>query len=307
MCSNLKNVTGLCSRKSCPLANSRYATVTEKDGVCYLQMKTVERAHSPKNLWEKVPLAANYETALAQISEQLEFWPGWLVHKCKQRYTKIFQYLMRMRKLELRRNAPRLLLPRNKKVERRDLVREDKAETAARIETAIKNELLERLKAGTYGDIYNFLPSTFGSLLDAEGQPHDEEEIDRLADADEIEEDTMQQVEQYIEDEDDFSADMEDFDVNAPNQHDDDDEDDLDDLEDEDDDGLDEDDDDDDDDDDEDDDEDDEPSQRSSSKKHKKVVPKVVPKRQKRHVEIEYEQAPRAVAAPLRTTNNKKK
>ena len=101
-CQNPYNVSGLCIRSACPLANSRYATIREEDGICYLYMKTIERAHTPKKLWEKIKLPANYMKALEIVSTQLEHFPKYLVHRNKQRLTKIHQMIIRMRKLKIK-------------------------------------------------------------------------------------------------------------------------------------------------------------------------------------------------------------
>merc|ERR1711937_745174 len=105
-------------------------------------MKTVERAAFPARHWEKVRLSKNYQKAIDQID----------------------QYLVRMRKIELKRKKK--LVSLSQKVERREKRREGKALIAARLDANIESELLDRLKHGTYGEIYNFPQKAFDNVVD---------------------------------------------------------------------------------------------------------------------------------------------
>ncbi|KAM3754061.1 hypothetical protein ACB098_03G139200 [Castanea mollissima] len=200
-CRNLYNVTGICNRSSCPLANSRYATIRDHDGVFYLYMKSIERAHMPNKLWERVKLPRNYEKALEIVDKHLMYWPKTLVHKTKQRLTKMTQMWIRMRKLALKTREKIMTTPR--KEIKRESRREEKAEKAAALDKSIEKELLERLQKGVYGDIYNYPVKEYNKVLDIEeGQAASEDE-------DDMQEPEIEYVEGYEELE--LEDDIEDF------------------------------------------------------------------------------------------------
>jgi len=173
-CKNPYNVLGLCHPGACPLANSRYATVREHKGECYLYIKTIERAHTPSKLWEKIKLSKDYMEALKQIDENLIWWPQWMIHKCKLRLTKIHQYLIRSRKLALSLEPKMVRIW--KPYERQQRNREAKAEIAARITNVIKQELMDRLNDGVYEGIYNMPHKQYTEILDKQGISDDEAE-----------------------------------------------------------------------------------------------------------------------------------
>lgn len=213
-CKHPYSTTGVCNRTSCPLANSKYATIREEDGRIHLYIKTVERAHSPKNLWEKIYLSRNYAKALGQLDEHLAYFPKAQVHRNKQRLTKIHQYLLRMRKLKLREiNGRKASMTRvHRKVEQREERREKKALIAAKIENTIEKELVERLARGTYGDIYNFPEVPYQKALESLAEKETEEESEEeLETEDEMsDEEGMEGMVEYVEDLDEEDEEEED-------------------------------------------------------------------------------------------------
>ncbi|CAL9216041.1 unnamed protein product [Arabidopsis halleri] len=167
-------------------------------------MKTIERAHMPKNLWEKVKLPVNYEMALEMIDKHLLYWPKLLQHKVKRRLTKMNQMRIRMRELALKTRE--VIIPRPRRQIKRELRREDKAKIAAQLDKAIENELMKRLKTGIYPtDIYNISDRAFNKILNKEIELNQEVE----------EEEEEEGVVEYVEGDDELEAeeeeDMEDF------------------------------------------------------------------------------------------------
>ncbi|KAH6641536.1 ribosomal L28e protein family-domain-containing protein [Chaetomium tenue] len=219
-CRNEYSVSGLCNRQSCPLANSRYATVrTSPKGTIYLYIKTIERSHMPSKWWEKIKLSKNYQEALQQIEGRLQYFPKFLLHKCKQRLTRLVQVATRMRRIaaEETRLGEQLVPKMAPKIKHREEARERKALMAAKLERTIERELLERLRQGAYGDMpLNCNANIWKKVLNAletEGEGVRDKDLDKgIEDEDEDEDELEKEMEEEDEEEDGAVEYVSDFD-----------------------------------------------------------------------------------------------
>lgn len=149
-------------------------------------MKTVERAHQPARWWDQIPLSEDTAQAQAQIAEHLQFWKPFLRERCKERLARIHEYQARMAKMQ-ESGTGAIMTAVKDKTRKREKRREDRARTVANLEGTIERELVERLKKGVYGEMYNVSQSAFDAAITKSGgktvalEEESQDEYDRMA------------------------------------------------------------------------------------------------------------------------------
>ena len=173
-------------------------------------------------MWEKIKLSNNYNKALEQIDEKLIYWPKFMIHKCKQRLTRLTQVQIRMRRIaaEEERLGEKLVPRMAPKIRHREAARERKAEAAAKLERTIERELLDRLRQGAYGDQpLNVSEDIWKKVLNAmekDGEGIRDKDMDKGIESDEEEaeseaEDDLEKAVQYVSDIEESEEDLNDL------------------------------------------------------------------------------------------------
>lgn len=202
-------------------------------------MKTIERAHSPAHMWERIKLSNNYTKALEQVRLHAPpiSPPLTPITLDRQRTHPLAQFYHPQMQTarhqdhsipdqdETPQNARAVrtqlltkdctfiwfLRPKlvgvKKKLDRREAVRERKALSAAHLERAIEKELLERLKSKAYGDApLNVNESVWQAILDKEkakdrSEKVQKDELDMVAEeTDEEDEELEEEMEEEWDD-----------------------------------------------------------------------------------------------------------
>jgi len=164
-------------------------------------------------------LDPSYNKSIEQIDTELKYFPKFLIHKCKQRFTRIRQVLIKKKKMKLEGDEEYKIVSR--KAEKREKSRLIKAEKSAVIENHIAQELLKNLKNGKYEGIYNFDKNAFRKILEKENAESDKEEDFNENDYD------KGYIESFSDDDNNDNEENESYENNESNNLDDDDFDDI--------------------------------------------------------------------------------
>src|SRR5579859_2366507 len=139
------------------------------------------------------------DSDIFEINDRLLYYPTFLKHKCKQRLTKLTQYLIRSRRLMLA-PGPKTVTRMAPKKARREETRERKALAAAKLEKEIEKELVNRLKSGNYTeDMLNVNEEIWKKVLDQRAR----------AERGEVENEEEEEEEEELEGEVEFVSDDE--------------------------------------------------------------------------------------------------